>query len=179
VITLPELQSCLDSLGVKVSLRLVVDAPAGAITAELRDALAEHKHALMARLVEAGPPEAPVPEAAAPGPPPWPPRDPRLAGWPVEWREKWGIRANELEAAGVPWPEHERRAFLEVQAEMTGPPPPDPERHRRIRERFATWVEDEYAKEERAAIQEFDGGLSREAAERKAGLRPPRYEDID
>jgi hypothetical protein len=132
------------------------------------------------RVIEPGPavPAAPVPEAAAPGPRPWPPRPAELAEWPVEWRAKWGVRANELQDQGIPWPEHERRAFLEVQAEMTGPPP-DPEQHRRIRERFATWVEDEYAREERASILEFDGGLSREAAEIAAGLRRPRYEDVD
>jgi hypothetical protein len=74
--TLPELQSCLDSLGAKLSLRLVVDAPAGVITAELRDALATHKGDLLRRLVEPGSaglpeaavPAAPVPAVEVPGP---------------------------------------------------------------------------------------------------------------
>jgi hypothetical protein len=45
--TLPELQACLERLGVKLSLRLVVDAPAGVVTADIRDALAAHKPRLL------------------------------------------------------------------------------------------------------------------------------------
>ena len=48
--TLPELQSHLDRLGVRLSVRLVVDAPARAITPEVKEALATHKPALLARL---------------------------------------------------------------------------------------------------------------------------------
>ena len=55
-----------------------------------------------------------------PGKTPWPPRPAELAEWPVEWRAKWGVRANELQDQGVGWPEHERRAFVEVKAEREG-----------------------------------------------------------
>jgi TubC N-terminal docking domain len=55
--TLPELNACLERLGVKLSLRLVVDAPAGALTPEVKAALATHKPALLALL--AGPAPAP------------------------------------------------------------------------------------------------------------------------
>src|SRR5262249_8978933 len=48
---------------------------------------------------------------------PWPPRPPELARWPIEWREKWGRLANQLEDEGVPFPESERRAFQQVKAE--------------------------------------------------------------
>jgi len=48
--TLHELNACLDRLEVKLSLRLVVDAPAGTLTSEVRDALATHKPTLLARL---------------------------------------------------------------------------------------------------------------------------------
>jgi hypothetical protein len=48
--TLPELQSCLDHLGVNLSVRLVVDAPAGAMTPEVKEALATHKPTLLALL---------------------------------------------------------------------------------------------------------------------------------
>jgi TubC N-terminal docking domain len=48
--TLHELNACLERLEVKLSLRLVVDAPAGAITPEVKAALADHKPALLARL---------------------------------------------------------------------------------------------------------------------------------
>src|SRR6516165_3448036 len=48
--TLPEVIAALDDRGVKLSLRLVVDAPRGAMTDELRRALAEHKPSLLARL---------------------------------------------------------------------------------------------------------------------------------
>jgi TubC N-terminal docking domain len=57
--TFPELQSCLERLGVKLSLRVVVDAPAGAITPELKEALATHKPALLALLVRVPPPVHP------------------------------------------------------------------------------------------------------------------------
>ena len=52
--------------------------------------------------------------------PSWPPRPLELARWPLEWRAKWGVRANELQDQGVGWPEHERRAFVEVKAEREG-----------------------------------------------------------
>lgn len=51
--TLPDLMHALDTQGVRLSARLVVDAPAGAVTPELRDALAEHKPALLRRVVRA------------------------------------------------------------------------------------------------------------------------------
>lgn len=44
-------------------------------------------------------------------------RPAELARWSPAWREHWGKKANDLEAAGVPWPESERRAFAEVVAE--------------------------------------------------------------
>lgn len=37
-----------------------------------------------------------------------------VADWPVEWRERWGRRANELEEAGLPWRDAEAQAFVEV-----------------------------------------------------------------
>ncbi len=37
-----------------------------------------------------------------------------VAGWPVEWREQWGLRANELEDSGLPWRDAETQAFVEV-----------------------------------------------------------------
>jgi hypothetical protein len=37
-----------------------------------------------------------------------------LAEWPVEWRERWGRRANDLEASGLTWRDAEGRAFVEV-----------------------------------------------------------------
>ena len=46
----------------------------------------------------------------------WPPRAPELATWPTSWRARWGARANELEAAGEPWPRAERTAFVELVA---------------------------------------------------------------
>jgi hypothetical protein len=50
--------------------------------------------------------------------PPWPPRPLELSRWPVAWRAKWGLLANELEGQGVPFPECERRAFERVKAEI-------------------------------------------------------------
>jgi hypothetical protein len=48
--TLPELTTTLEALGVRLSARLVVDAPSGALTPELRDALAVHKALLLERV---------------------------------------------------------------------------------------------------------------------------------
>src|SRR4051794_371934 len=49
--TLPDLMHTLDARGVRLSARLVVDAPAGAVTQELRDALASHKLLLIQEVV--------------------------------------------------------------------------------------------------------------------------------
>jgi hypothetical protein len=95
----------LDHLGVKLSLRLVVDAPAGVMTEEIKAALAAHKPHLLAML-------------AGESPAPWPPRPVELAGWPIEWRRRWGVLANALQDQGIPWPDHERVAFGLTKAEM-------------------------------------------------------------
>jgi hypothetical protein len=52
-VILSELESTLTDLGIRLSARLVVDAPLGALTPDLVDALAAHKPALLARLAEA------------------------------------------------------------------------------------------------------------------------------
>jgi len=48
--TLPELMDALEARGVKLSLRLVVDAPRGVMTDQIKAALAAHKPTLLARL---------------------------------------------------------------------------------------------------------------------------------
>jgi hypothetical protein len=53
----------------------------------------------------------------SPSLPPWPPRPAELARWPLAWRQRWGLLANELESQGWPFPECERRAFDRVRAE--------------------------------------------------------------
>jgi hypothetical protein len=64
----------LDRLGVKLSLRLVVDAPAGVLTEELKAALAAHKPRLLALLAgvddRTGPAGPPVSEPIGPAGPP-------------------------------------------------------------------------------------------------------------
>lgn len=37
-----------------------------------------------------------------------------LATWPIDWRERWGRRANDLEDSGLGWRDAEGRAFVEV-----------------------------------------------------------------
>jgi len=37
-----------------------------------------------------------------------------VAVWPVEWRERWGRRANVLEENGLSWRDAETQAFVEV-----------------------------------------------------------------
>ncbi len=48
--TLPELIEALEAQGVVLSLRLVLDAPAGGVDERLRAALVRHKPALLARI---------------------------------------------------------------------------------------------------------------------------------
>jgi hypothetical protein len=48
--SLPDLIAALESGGVRLSARLVVDAPAGALTPELREALAAYKPLLLEHL---------------------------------------------------------------------------------------------------------------------------------
>lgn len=52
-----------------------------------------------------------------PSPSSWPPRDPRLAKWPLKRRRRWGERANALEDAGLDWREAEQQAFQELLAD--------------------------------------------------------------
>ncbi len=104
------LVASLTGRGAKLSARdgrLVIDAPAGTVTPDDRAELARLKAAVLALL------------AAGPELPSWPPRPAELAGWPVESREKWGRRANELEDAGLDWRSAERQAFGEVKAERS------------------------------------------------------------
>jgi hypothetical protein len=41
-----------------------------------------------------------------------------VAEWPVEWRERWGRRANALEEKGLSWRDAETQAFIEVWGEV-------------------------------------------------------------
>jgi hypothetical protein len=50
----------------------------------------------------------------------WPPRAPELADWPVEWRERWGRLANELEESGMAWNHAESMAFDLTKGEKEG-----------------------------------------------------------
>ena len=43
-----------------------------------------------------------------------------VAEWPVEWRERWGHRANALEETGLSWRDAETQAFVEVWHEVRG-----------------------------------------------------------
>jgi hypothetical protein len=62
---------------------------------------------------------APSAEPIGPGPPPadrswrW-----IVALWPVEWRERWGRRANELQDRGEPWDHAEWIAFNELAPDL-------------------------------------------------------------
>src|SRR5512135_2439805 len=49
--TLPDLISALGAQGVRLSARLVVDAPSGALTPELRGVLAAHKVPILEKIV--------------------------------------------------------------------------------------------------------------------------------
>jgi hypothetical protein len=125
--TLPELQVCLCRIGAKPSLpngKLTVWAPPGALTPEIKEALREHKAALVEML--AGPPDdSPAPAVAGPPvPPEWhgAPLDGHwhdaIAWWPVEWRQKWGDRAEVHQAAGIDWCLAEYWAWRETLREL-------------------------------------------------------------
>jgi hypothetical protein len=47
-----------------------------------------------------------------------------LPSWPVEWRQRWADRAEELTKAGVRWPHDDAQAFAEVSAERDCYPMP-------------------------------------------------------
>jgi hypothetical protein len=52
-----------------------------------------------------------------------------VADWPIEWREQWGRRANDLEETGLSWRDAETQAFVEVWHQLrrtrkTGPMTP-------------------------------------------------------
>jgi hypothetical protein len=42
----------------------------------------------------------------------------QLAGWPIEWRERWGRLANALEDEGGSFPKSEFEAFTRIKREM-------------------------------------------------------------
>ena len=108
--TLTELHALLGRLGVELTARgdrLHYKAPAGALTPEVKAALATHKPALLARLAD----------------PPWSPRRPpavveEIGAWPIPWRQRCGELCNAFEDEGVPFPESERRAYHQVKTEM-------------------------------------------------------------
>ncbi|WP_165227145.1 hypothetical protein [Aquisphaera insulae] len=41
-----------------------------------------------------------------------------IAEWPIDRRERWGLRANELEDTGLSWRDAETQAFVEAWNEM-------------------------------------------------------------
>lgn len=41
----------------------------------------------------------------------------RVAKWPDNWRERWGLRANALEDQGLGWRRAEEQAFEEIREE--------------------------------------------------------------
>lgn len=59
-------------------------------------------------------------------PPPPPAYRVVVAGWPDHWRERWGRRANELEASGLTWRDAEAQAFVEVWNQVRQDRPADP-----------------------------------------------------
>jgi hypothetical protein len=49
-----------------------------------------------------------------------------IANWPVEWRERWGQRANALEESGLSWRDAETQAFVEVWNQLRHQPTEPP-----------------------------------------------------
>jgi hypothetical protein len=101
--TLATLLTVMKSADIRMEIvegRLRVNAPRGAVTPVIQSAFVEHKAALVGSVK-----------------PPWPPRPPELASWPIGRREAWGRLANQLEDGGLSWNEAEQRAFAQVNAQ--------------------------------------------------------------
>jgi hypothetical protein len=85
--------------------------------------LIEHKPEILAALDTPGASMEAV-ETQGPATGPWR-RPAELADWPIPWRQRFGLRANELSDAGIPRPDDERLAFEEVLRErQSGAEPP-------------------------------------------------------
>ena len=97
--TLPELRACLDRLGVRLSVRLVVDAPVGVLTPEVKAALADHKPALLALLVGVESSIVPTPQPALSPPTSAPPSNMDLILNRIAGRQ--GGRVVELDGGGM------------------------------------------------------------------------------
>jgi hypothetical protein len=116
---LPELKSCLFFLGVKLSVRLHIDAPAGVLTPEIKAALAHHRPVLLSWLLAMEPSRDPHDANLSDlSHKQWLSRPDEMADWPIPWREKWRRRANELRDQGCPWPVDEWQAYHETKAAM-------------------------------------------------------------
>ncbi len=117
--TLPELKSCLCFLGVKLSLRLGIDAPAGVLTPEIKAALAHHRPVLLSWLLAMEPSRDPHDANLSDlSYKQYLSRPDEMADWPIPWREEWRRRANELRDQGCPWPVDEWQAYHETKAAL-------------------------------------------------------------
>jgi hypothetical protein len=124
--TLPELLDALSARDISLSIRLVIDAPQGAMTDELQRELAAHKLAIIKTLAE--PVHEPVHEPAEPSPdletetqafmPPAGGWHRSIVWWPASRRLRWMNRARVLQAEGLRPDEAEWRAFLEAVDEI-------------------------------------------------------------
>ena len=186
--TLSDLQACLDSLGVNLSLRLVVQAPAGAMTPEVMDSLKAHKRRLMAMLAEMDDRTGPVG---------LPTSEPTRPVGPTDRGPSSADRRHREEVARVDPPgapgDAEAVAAIDLAYGDSDPAPAGPTRYGprdyRLGDRWLPWhfehtspaplhePADAYDRQERAAIMGFDGGLTREAAERATGLPPSTIKD--
>jgi hypothetical protein len=97
--------------------RLGFDAPAGAMTAELRAALVANKSKILDRLEALLMGQEWLVERWRPRSLPW---RSVVVRWPVHLRQRWGDRANALQDEDYAWHEAERIAFEEVSASLRG-----------------------------------------------------------
>src|SRR5262245_17637753 len=115
--TCSALRAHLDSLSIRLSARgdrLVVDGPDDVLDDSLVEQIREHKDELLESLQNPRTLSAKEPDLsrAALG------HRFALACWPVEWRQKWGERANALQDQGLDWRAAELKAFNETHEEI-------------------------------------------------------------
>jgi hypothetical protein len=185
MLNLSGLQACLELLGAKVSVYAKDDGPTelyvgpptrGKLVSEVTAAIVEHKARLIELAAGGWSPDPPEPDDRVTPPVlarrPW---RTVVARWPVQWRERWGRRSNELQDRGLPWDAAEWVATCELEPTVDDA----------VRRGEAAYVDVEPGMSDSEAVEAIDRafGDGTAVAECPTGSGPrttsvPRYPDI-